>query len=45
LRKKFGGIEISQVKQVKSLEETNARLMNLLSEAILAKEALQMALV
>ncbi len=33
-RKKFGGMEVSEVKRLKSLEEENARLKKLLAEAI-----------
>ncbi len=40
-RKKYGGME---VKRLKSLEEENARLKKLLAEAMLDKEALQVAL-
>ncbi|PWK05775.1 putative transposase [Pantoea ananatis] len=43
-RKKFGGMEVPEVKQLKSLEEENARLKKLLAEAMLDKEALQVAL-
>ena len=43
-RKKYGGIEVSEVKRLKSLEEENARLKKLLAEAMLDKEALQVAL-
>ena len=39
-RKKFGGMEISEVKRLKSPEEENARLRKLLAEAMLDKEAL-----
>lgn len=40
-RKKFGGMEIPEVKRLKSLEEENTRLRKLLAEAMLDKEALQ----
>ncbi len=43
-RKKFGGMEVPEVKRLKSLEEENARLKKLLAEAMLDKEALQVAL-
>ncbi|KGD78685.1 transposase [Pantoea vagans] len=43
-RKKFGGMDISEVKRLKSPEEENARLRKLLAEAMLDKEALQVAL-
>jgi hypothetical protein len=32
-RKKFGGVEVLEVKQLKSLEDENTRLMKLLAEA------------
>ena len=37
-RKKFGGMEVPEVKRLKSLEEENARLKKLLAEAMLDKE-------
>lgn len=43
-RKKFGGMEVPEVKRLRSLEEQNARLRKLLAEAMLDKEALQVAL-
>ncbi|EPW4258880.1 TPA: IS3 family transposase [Enterobacter cloacae] len=43
-RKTFGGMEVPEVKRLKSLEEENARLKKLLAEAMLDKEALQVAL-
>ncbi len=43
-RKKFGSMEAPEVKRLKTLEEENARLKNLLAEAMLDKEALQVAL-
>ena len=43
-RKKYGGMEVPEVKRQKSLEEENARLKKLLAEAMLDKEALQVAL-
>ena len=43
-RKKYGGMELPDVKHLKSLEEENARLKKLLAEAMLDKEALQVAL-
>lgn len=43
-RKKYGGIEVPEVKRLKSLEEENARLKKLLAEAMLYKDALQVAL-
>ena len=39
-----GGMEVPEVKRLKSLEEENARLKKLLAEAMLDKEALQVAL-
>ncbi|MBL0896990.1 transposase, partial [Pectobacterium atrosepticum] len=42
-RKKYGGMEVPEVKRLKSLEEENARLKKLLAEAMLDKEALQVA--
>jgi len=41
--KKYGGMEVPEVKRLKSPEEDNARLRKLLAEAMLGKEALQMA--
>lgn len=43
-RKKFGGMEVPEVEGLKSLEEENARFKKLLAEAMLDKEALQVAL-
>ncbi|HBI6868961.1 TPA: IS3 family transposase [Enterobacter cancerogenus] len=43
-RKKYGGMEVPEVKRLKSLEEENARRKKLLAEAMLDKEALQVAL-
>jgi len=43
-RKKYGGMEVPEVKRLKSLEEDNPRLKKLLAEAMLDKEALQVAL-
>lgn len=43
-RKKFGGMEIPEVKRLKLPEEENARLRKLLAKAMLGKEALQVAL-
>ncbi|EOC3070239.1 IS3 family transposase [Cronobacter malonaticus] len=42
-RKKYGGMEVPEVKRLKSLEEEDARLRKLLAEAMLDKEALQVA--
>ena len=43
-RKKFDGIEMPEVKRLKSFEEENARLKELLAEVMMDKEALQVAL-
>ena len=43
-RKKYGGMEVPEVKRLKSPEEENAGLKKLLAEAMLDKEALQVAL-
>ncbi|WP_326977995.1 IS3 family transposase [Citrobacter braakii] len=43
-RKKYGSMEVPEVKRLKSLKEENARLKKLLAEAMLDKEALQVAL-
>jgi len=43
-RTNFGGMEVPEVKRLKSLEEENARFMKLLAETMLDKEALQAAL-
>ncbi|EOY5737702.1 IS3 family transposase [Enterobacter ludwigii] len=43
-RKRYGGMEVPEVERLKSLEEENARLKKLLAEAMLDKEALQVAL-
>jgi putative transposase len=42
-RKKYGGMEVPEVKRQKSPDEENARFKNLLAEAMLDKEALQVA--
>jgi len=42
-RKKYGGMEVPEVKRLKSLEEEKARLKKLLAEAMLDKEALRVA--
>jgi len=42
-RKKYGDMEVPEVKCLKSLEEENARLRKLLAKAMLDKEALQVA--
>ena len=43
-RKKYGGMEVPEVKRLKSPEEENARLKKLPAEAMLDKEVLQVAL-
>jgi len=43
-RKTYGCMEVPGVKRLKSSEEENARLRKLLAEAMLDKEALQVAL-
>ncbi len=43
-RKKFGGMEVPEIKRLKTLEEENAHINKLLAEAMLNKEALQVAL-
>ncbi len=43
-RKKYGGMEVPEVKRLKSPEEANARLRKLPAEAKLDKKALQVAL-
>jgi len=41
-RKKFGCMEVPEVKRLKTLEEDNIRLKKLLAETMLDKEALQL---
>ncbi len=43
-RKKYGEMEVPEVKRLKSLEEESVRLRKLLAEAMPDKEALQVAL-
>lgn len=43
-RKKVDGMDVPEVKRLKSLEEENARFKKLLAEAMLDKAALQVAL-
>lgn len=43
-RKKFDGMEMPEVKRLKSFEEENAHLKELLAEVMIDKEALQVAL-
>lgn len=40
-RSKFGGMEVSEARRLKDLEAENARLKNLLAEAVLDMEALK----
>ena len=42
--RKYGGMEVSQAKHLKQLEEENRRLKMLLAEAILDNQALKAAL-
>ena len=42
-RTKFGGMDVSDAKRLKSLESENARLKKLLAEAMLDNEALKVA--
>ena len=43
-RSKFGGMDVSDAKRLKAIEQENARLKKLLAEAMLDKEALEAAL-
>ena len=43
-RKKFDGMEMPEVKRLKSFDEENAHLKELLAEVMMDKEALQVAL-
>lgn len=43
-RKKYGGLEASEARRLKALEEENARLKKLLAESMLDTEALKAAL-
>lgn len=43
-RGKFGGMEVSDAKRLKSLESENARLKKLLAEEVLEKEVIKEAL-
>lgn len=43
-RKKYGGMDVSEARRLKALEDENARLKKLLAEAILDTEALKTAL-
>ena len=43
-RSKFGGMDVSDAKRLRAMEQENARLKKLLAEAMLDKEALEVAL-
>ena len=43
-RSKYGGMDVSEAKQLKALEEENTRLKKLLADTMLDKEALEVAL-
>ncbi len=43
-RAKFGGMDVSEAKRLKALEQENSRLKKLLAETMLDKEALEVAL-
>jgi putative transposase len=43
-RSKFGGMNVSDAKRLKAMEQENARLKKLLAETMLDKEALEAAL-
>lgn len=43
-RSKYGGVELSDIKRLKALEQENSRLKKLLAETMLDKEALEPAL-
>jgi putative transposase len=43
-RRKFGGMDVSDAKRLKAMEQESARLKNLLAETMLDKEALEAAL-
>ena len=43
-RSKYGGMEVSEVKRLKALEDENVRLKKLLADTMLDKEALEVAL-
>jgi putative transposase len=43
-RSKYGGMDVSEVKRLKALEEENTRLKKLLADTMLDKEALEVAL-
>jgi putative transposase len=43
-RQKFGGMDVSEAKRLRALEDENARLKKLLADTLLDKEMLQTAL-
>jgi putative transposase len=43
-RSKYGGMELSDIRRLKVLEQENARLKKLLAETLLDKEAIEVAL-
>lgn len=43
-RSKYGGLDVSEAKRLKALEEENALLKRLLADTMLGKEALEVAL-
>ena len=43
-RSKYGGMELSDIKRLKALEQENTRLKKLLAETMLDKEAIEVAL-
>lgn len=43
-RKKYGGMEVSDARRLKGLEQENAKLKKLLAESMLDNEALKAAL-
>lgn len=43
-RARFGGMDLSEAKRLKALEQENARLKRLLAESMLDKQALEAAL-
>ena len=43
-RSRYGGMELSDIKRLKALEQENSRLKKLLAETMLDKEALEVAL-
>jgi putative transposase len=43
-RSKYGGMELSDIKRLKALEQEHARLRKLLAETMLDKEAIEVAL-